>query len=505
MQKAVTIINIILIVIFFALAAFQQSYRIGFEQIKIWDEASGAQNAIEMMDNKKYIVVHYDGEPDHWDVKPPLSLWFKIISYKIFGISEFAVRFPTIVSVWLTMLLLVIFAVRWLNIPEIAWFLLLIMASTWGYMGYHVARHGDPDAMLTFFVTGYILCFFIILESRPEKHVKYLILIGVFIVGAVYTKSISGIAPLAGIFLYTLLIPAGRKLLRQPNLYIAIAAVIFMILAYYLGRELLDPGYLKSVLQMELGLFGEYPDKIKHPEFIFYIDYLIEAGFKPWIFYIPICVIPLIFSKNRKHKRLLLYTLISAFTLILGYSLSVTKNEWYIAPVYPLLWIVLAMSFYEIFHLISKHIIPISAKIALILILVFLPVFTGMDRYIDIYRNNYRKEGDYIYEPERLGHYLRHIKTTYPEIKYLVAFTQRIPKQLKFYAKKYNYEDGTVVDIIEVLNHNLVNKKVFITDLENQELLISTYQTTLIDSTQYGKLFQIEQVKDSLMKSKEIE
>jgi hypothetical protein len=50
MQKTRLRLNLILIIIFFALAAYQQAYRIGFEWVKIWDEASGAQNAIEMME-----------------------------------------------------------------------------------------------------------------------------------------------------------------------------------------------------------------------------------------------------------------------------------------------------------------------------------------------------------------------------------------------------------------------------------------------------------------------
>jgi 4-amino-4-deoxy-L-arabinose transferase-like glycosyltransferase len=501
MQKSRLVINILLIIIFFALAAFQQAYRIGYEWIKIWDESSSAQNAIEMMANKKYFVVYSDGQPDHLDAKPPLSLWLKIISYKIFGINEFAVRFPTIVAFWITILLLVLFAVRYLKTPEIAWIIVFIAASSAGFICYHVARHGDPDTLLTMFVTGYILSLFIVLEKFPDNYLKYLIFTGLSVVGAVYTKSVAGLAPLAGIALYTLFIKNGRKLLTRPAFYLTIFSVIFVILAYYIGRELSDPGYLKSVLRQEINVFSEYPGiKPKHPEAGYYFNFLWDKGFRPWIFFIPVSIIPLFLSNDQRNKRLILYSITGAIVYMLGQSSALMKNHWYIAPIFPFLWLTLAVSFYEIFKLIIKWIKTLSLQIVLLVIIFFFPVFLGTRMYIQMLHYNYIIPGGYIYEPERAGHYLKHIKTEYPELKDLVTLTQydqRHVRQLKFYAKKYKYEDSTSVEITRSINEGMLDRKVFVMDSTNRKLLLDAFYVSLIDSAQYGRLYNINSIKDS--------
>jgi 4-amino-4-deoxy-L-arabinose transferase-like glycosyltransferase len=500
MQRTRLRLNIILIIIFFSLAAFQQAYRIGSESIKIWDESSGAQNAIEMMTNKKFFIVYSDGKPDHLDVKPPLALWLKIISYKIFGINEFSVRFPTIVAFWMIMLFIVLFAVYFLKIPEIAWITLLIAASSRGFIIYHIARHGDPDTLLTMFVTGYLLCFFIVLEKYPHSYIKYLIITGLSVIGAVYTKSIAGIAPLAGIALYTLFHKKGRQLLTRPSFYLTLGSVILIILAYYIGRELSDPGYLKSVFKYEINVLSEYPGKVpKHPEFGYYFNFLWEKGFRPWIYFIPVSILALIFSNNQRNKRLILYLLTGASVYLMGQSAALMKNHWYIAPVYPFLWLLLAVSFYEIFMLILKWFKPLSLKIIVSILLFFIPVFLGTRMYIKMLNYNYIIPGGYIYEPERTGNYLKHIKNAFPEFKDLIALTTEHQRQLKFYAKKYQYEDSTSVEITRSLNPDMVKRKVFVTDSVNRKLLIKAFNVSLLDSAKYGRLYQVEGIKDSTL------
>jgi len=500
MQKTRLRINLILIIIFFALAAYQQAYRIGFEWIKIWDEASGAQNAIEMMANKKYFVVHADGEPDHLDVKPPLALWFKIIAYKIFGINEFSVRFPTIVAFWIIMLLFVVFAIWYLKAPEIGWIILIIIASSRGFIYYHVARHGDPDTLLTMFVTGYILSFFIVLEKYPDNYIKYLILTGVSVVGAVYTKSVAGLAPLAGIAVYTISLRNGRRLLTRPSFYLIVLSALAIILTYYLGRELADPGYLKSVFKYEINVLSEYPGKTpKHPETGYYFTWLWKIGFRPWVFLIPIIIIPIIFSKNKVNKRLILYSFTGAVVYLIGQSSALMKNHWYIAPIYPFLWLMLAVSFYEIYQLVIIWIKPLFLKIVLLLLIFSFPFYVGIKMYINMLEYNYIIPGGYIYEPERTGHYLKHIKTVHPDLKDLVALTREHQRQLKFYAKKYQYEDSTSVEITRTINERMLNRKVFVTDTTNDRLLHEAFQLSLMDSAKYGRLYNIEAIRDSGM------
>jgi 4-amino-4-deoxy-L-arabinose transferase-like glycosyltransferase len=57
-----------------------------------WDEINFAECAREMLVSGNYSVVQINFEP-FWE-KPPLFIWMQAMSMKIFGINEFAARFP---------------------------------------------------------------------------------------------------------------------------------------------------------------------------------------------------------------------------------------------------------------------------------------------------------------------------------------------------------------------------------------------------------------------------
>jgi 4-amino-4-deoxy-L-arabinose transferase-like glycosyltransferase len=363
-----------------------------------------------------------------------------------------------------------------------------------------MARHGDPDTLLTMFVTGYVLSFFIVLEKYPGNHTKYLILTGISVAGAVFTKSIAGLAPLAGIAIYTLFLKNGRRLMASSSFYLTVFSVITIILVYYLGRASADPGYLKAVFQWELNVVSEYPGKPKHPEFEYYLVWLWETGLRPWIFFMPAIIIPLIFSKNKINKRLILYSFSGAVFFLLGQSLALMKNHWYIAPVFPFFWLMLALTFYEIFQIMMVWMKKPVFRVALSILVFFFPAFMGIKMYIQMFKYNYIIPGGYIYEPERMGHYLKHIKTVHPEYKDLIALTNHNKRQLKFYTKKYFYEDSTSVQITTHIGENMLNRKVFITDTINNRLLHEFFYVSLLDSAKYGRLYYIEGIREKIEK-----
>lgn len=57
-----------------------------------WDEINFAESAREMILTKDYLTVQIFFEP-FWE-KPPLFIWLQVLSMKIFGVNEFAARFP---------------------------------------------------------------------------------------------------------------------------------------------------------------------------------------------------------------------------------------------------------------------------------------------------------------------------------------------------------------------------------------------------------------------------
>ena len=91
----------------------------------------------------------------------------------------------------------------------------IILIGTNGYMGYHVARHGDPDSILIFFVTAYSLFAFKLLYDYPKNRNYNFSLVGTFVILAIYTKSVAGIAPLLGVFIFFIINKKFLLLLKK--------------------------------------------------------------------------------------------------------------------------------------------------------------------------------------------------------------------------------------------------------------------------------------------------
>jgi len=69
-----------------------------------WDELNFAESAREMILTKDYLNVKIYFT-SFWE-KPPLYIWLQVLSMKIFGINEFAARFPNAICGILTLLIL---------------------------------------------------------------------------------------------------------------------------------------------------------------------------------------------------------------------------------------------------------------------------------------------------------------------------------------------------------------------------------------------------------------
>ena len=68
------------------------------------DEVKYAESSREMILTGDYMNVQIDFEP--FPEKPPLFFWLQVISMKIFGVNEFAARFPNFICSIVTLMIL---------------------------------------------------------------------------------------------------------------------------------------------------------------------------------------------------------------------------------------------------------------------------------------------------------------------------------------------------------------------------------------------------------------
>jgi 4-amino-4-deoxy-L-arabinose transferase-like glycosyltransferase len=134
--------------LYLALAAFILLF--GNNWVSLWDqdEAAYAGFAKNMVESGNWLMPEFMWSEVHR--KPPLHFWNIAISYKIFGINEFAVRFPSVIFVLLT-LALTFFGGRKI-FGERESFNGMVVLST-SFLVMSLAKVSVTDATLLFFTT----------------------------------------------------------------------------------------------------------------------------------------------------------------------------------------------------------------------------------------------------------------------------------------------------------------------------------------------------------------
>ena len=138
-------------VVLFAILFFIVFLKLGSFQMRWWDESMFAVNTYEMMHNGKYFSNYYDGVPDVTNTKPPLINWLQILFVKIFGYNETSIRLPSAFAAAITILLVFNFISKRFSLTW-AWISALILLTSPGFIGFHTARTGEADSLLTMFL-----------------------------------------------------------------------------------------------------------------------------------------------------------------------------------------------------------------------------------------------------------------------------------------------------------------------------------------------------------------
>ncbi|MCF6185312.1 MAG: glycosyltransferase family 39 protein, partial [Bacteroidales bacterium] len=100
MQKSVLNINLLIVLV----SSLLFIPFLGNVHLFDWDEINFAESAREMIVTGDYLNVKINFNL-FWE-KPPLFIWMQVLSMKVFGINEFAARFPNALAGIITLLVL---------------------------------------------------------------------------------------------------------------------------------------------------------------------------------------------------------------------------------------------------------------------------------------------------------------------------------------------------------------------------------------------------------------
>jgi len=483
----------VLLALILFIAAFMFFYGLSYPSVRMWDESRLAVNALEMLDNGQWFVTYYDGEPDMWNTKPPLMIWLISMCMFLLGVDTLALRLPSAIAGIATVGIIILFCTYYLRTFQAGLLTAIVLITSSGYVGEHVTRTGDYDAILVLWITVYSLALLIHFNNLAHKsgHPIYLWSAGVAFVLAIWTKGIAGALVLPGIFLYLATQPKlMAKIFRSPHTYYVALFCLLLSLLPYLIREFQNPGYIQAVMANEI--FGRYSDVVENHAAPagFYIEGLFDK-YVPWIhLWLPCCIITST-SKNtlfRTYGRFSLLYLI-AFVAIL--SLAKTKLPWYDAPIYPIASISIGLGIHQIHHLLYCHrhnwhhlnlhfkkgikISPVSLSLILLLCVPCINV-----AYNHIYKNHgILYPWSHVNEPTlQYGGYFKELSLERPIIKdFAVPLKQdEYNAHLLFYAEAYNRKgynihleeydldrlsQGTIVTCDQKLHDEITHSKTF--------------------------------------------
>lgn len=149
-----------------------------------WDEINFAESAREMILTGDYLTVQINFTP-FWE-KPPLFIWMQVLSMKLFGINEFAARFPNAICGIVTLLVLYGIGKKLFNKR---FGLIWVLAYTGSVLPFFYFKSGIIDPWFNLFIfTGlYYLLLYTSSEFEGNKIIQAL-LSGFFIGLGVLTK-----------------------------------------------------------------------------------------------------------------------------------------------------------------------------------------------------------------------------------------------------------------------------------------------------------------------------
>ncbi len=302
------------------------------------DETFYAQTAREMLEEGDWVTPRIFGEPQY--EKPPLYYWLVMLSYKVFGVSEFSARFPSIIFAFLG--ILGVFLTGRLFYSRLTGFLSSVILAT-GIEYFVVGRACVTDTVLTVFII-YTIFFFMSAWSSGRRSL-YLASSAAAAL-AVLTKGPIGLfIPGAVILIYLIWIKEVKDLFRKVPVLASLCVFFTVALPWYAAV------YFSNGSAFVDEFFGVHNViRFLHPEHrigdtpFFFVPVVI-AGIFPWTVFFLFAVWDMY---KRRAKTLCenarkgsaprsphVFLAVWFLLVFLFFSVSRTKLVTYILPLFP--------------------------------------------------------------------------------------------------------------------------------------------------------------------------
>lgn len=465
---------LIYLVIFLKLDSFHMRW---------WDESMFAVNAYEMIHNGKYFSLYFDGVPDLFNTKPPLSIWLQIIFVKTLGYNELALRLPSAIASALTVLLLFNFISKNCSFL-LAWLSVLILLTSYGFVNFHTARTADSDSLLTLFLVSANISFLKFILNNNKKQIFIFFL---FILLAFATKMYAALL-FTPAYLFILIQNKKTKEFILNKFFISgLFFLFFVSIGLIYLREIDTPGYVQQILFKDAGrLFSVVENHSGPPSF--YIENFFKTRFSIWAVLLIVGSVFTFYIENKPDKKLLINLLILSIVYLIIISSSTTKLEWYDMPLYPLLSVIAAYPLFVLIKIFNPaDQVNYQKQIGVIIFILFLyPYYIMFDKS----QGNTIQNGEKALEANE-----RFIFKRYKERKDLngiKVYYSGYNGSLLFYKYKLS-EINQKIDLINSGRFNL-NDRILVSNDSLINQLHKNYDFSVIDKYEKAQVIQINKL-----------
>ncbi|MFM6983596.1 MAG: ArnT family glycosyltransferase [Chitinophagaceae bacterium] len=220
-----------------------------------WDEINFAESAREMILTGNYSQVQINFQA-FWE-KPPLFIWMQVLSMKVFGINEFAARFPNVVFGILTLCLIYKTGRKYFKGHVAHWWVLSYLGAITPHFYF---KTGLIDPVFNFFIFLSILEFYkvISIANTAYNSNRHFLMAGIYTGIAILCKG--PVALLVGLLVLFSMVFAKRMVwfftLSNVFIYLLFTGLISSI--WFIPETLKNgPYFLIEFINYQIGLFSQ--------------------------------------------------------------------------------------------------------------------------------------------------------------------------------------------------------------------------------------------------------
>jgi 4-amino-4-deoxy-L-arabinose transferase-like glycosyltransferase len=316
-------------------------------------DTSHAEAAREMITRGDYVTLHVNGV--RYLEKAPLMYWLVAGCYRVFGVNEFATHLPTVVAMFLLVLLGMAWGRRAFG-PRAGLYAGLFTATGVGYFLF--TRVLIPEAILSLLIATAFYCFVSALDrpgARWNWYAGYALL-----ALAVLTKGLLALVVIGATLVAYLVITGEWRRWREFHLFSGLLLFFAIAAPWHVLAGLRNPAvgdhhgffWFYFVNEHFLRFLGKRipKDYNKLPGYLYWTLHLVWLF--PWSLYLPLALRRLITDlrqSRRDHTPLDFRTrtrwicILWASVTLLFFSFS-TNQEYYTFPAYLALFLLLASS-----------------------------------------------------------------------------------------------------------------------------------------------------------------